>query len=231
MLKGILRDIKDIHSVSVKEGRLLYKLAKEYKGVIVEIGSWKGYSTIWLAKGSQAGECVKVCTIDPHTGSEVHREMYGVVGTYPELIENITKANVGNIVVPMVMTSEQAEKQWGDLPIELLWIDGDHEDIENDIIRWYPHLSLGGIIALHDTVAWASMLPYKVAIREIYKSGNFADIKRVGRITYARKVKTLSNGNKLGNRVALYIRCIYQVFIPYYTRCLILGAKCLGRIR
>jgi hypothetical protein len=41
-----------------KEGELLYNLAKNCtgKGVIVEIGSWKGKSTIWLGKGSKAGK-------------------------------------------------------------------------------------------------------------------------------------------------------------------------------
>ncbi|WP_455277747.1 hypothetical protein [[Eubacterium] cellulosolvens] len=41
-----------------KEGELLYKLAKQCtgKGVIVEIGSWKGKSTIWLGMGSKNGK-------------------------------------------------------------------------------------------------------------------------------------------------------------------------------
>jgi len=53
------------------EGELLYDLAKNCKGngVIVEIGSWTGKSTIWLGKGSKAGNKVKVYAIDPHTGS------------------------------------------------------------------------------------------------------------------------------------------------------------------
>lgn len=233
MMESILKGIKDIQSVAPKEGKLLYKLAKACagKGVIVEIGSWKGYSTIWLAKGSQAGECTKVYAIDPHTGSEVHRRECGVVNTYPEFIANITKLDVGNIIVPMVMTSEQAEKQWSELPIELLWIDGDHDDIEADFIRWYWHLNIGGIIALHDTVAWTNMLPYRVAIREIYKSGNFADIKRVMSITYARKVDGLTRRNKINNLCALYRRNIYQLFIPYYTKGLVVADYALRTVR
>lgn len=40
------------------EGGLLYNLAKNCKGngVIVEIGSWKGKSTIWLGAGSKDWE-------------------------------------------------------------------------------------------------------------------------------------------------------------------------------
>ncbi len=59
-IKGWLKD---------KEGQLLYDLAKNCtgKGVIVEIGSWKGKSTTWLAHGSKEGNKVRVYAIDPHT--------------------------------------------------------------------------------------------------------------------------------------------------------------------
>lgn len=48
-----------------KEGETLYKLAKDClpNTVIVEIGSWKGKSTIWLSKGSKAGNNLKVFEI------------------------------------------------------------------------------------------------------------------------------------------------------------------------
>src|SRR5687768_10612282 len=53
------------------EGKLLYRLSKQCtgRGVIVEIGSWKGKSTTWLGLGSCAGKGVQVHAIDPHTGS------------------------------------------------------------------------------------------------------------------------------------------------------------------
>ena len=51
------------------EGRYLYKLAQlnHGKGAIVEIGIWKGKSTIWLAFGSMGAGGDKVYAIDPHT--------------------------------------------------------------------------------------------------------------------------------------------------------------------
>ena len=231
MIEDILKNINDVHSVSAKEGRLLYKLAKECtgKGVIVEIGSWRGYSTICLAKGSQDGKWVKVYAVDPHTGSDIHRQMYGSVNTFNEFIGNITIAGVKDIITPLVMTSEDATKEWGGLPIELLWIDGDHEMAEFDFDIWYPHVIEGGIVALHDTTAWD--LPYKVAIRDIYKSGNFVGIKRVGSITYAHKIDVLTRRNKIDNMGALYRRNIYQLLIPYYTKGLIMAARILRKVR
>ena len=46
--KKIVKDIDPQHSVSDKEGEFLYNMAKNCtgKGVIVEIGSWMGRSTI-----------------------------------------------------------------------------------------------------------------------------------------------------------------------------------------
>jgi predicted O-methyltransferase YrrM len=64
--------------LSDNEGELLFNLAKNCKGEgkIVEIGSWKGKSTVWLASGSKSGKNVKVYAIDPHTGSSEHKEKY-----------------------------------------------------------------------------------------------------------------------------------------------------------
>ncbi|KKL12400.1 hypothetical protein LCGC14_2536140 [marine sediment metagenome] len=224
-----LMDVRDSFSCTIKEGEVLYKLAMKSKEAIVEIGSWKGYSTIWLAKGSEVGNRLFVYTIDIFDG-DINKLVTGEGETYEVFLENIKKKGVNNIVVPMAMKSEDAEKDWI-VPIGLLFIDGDHEDIEKDYARWYPHLEVGGIIALHDTVYGYDMLPYKVAIRELYKSGNFTDIKRVGCITYARKVQGLSNMNRIKNKSALCLRYIYQLFIPYYTKALILADKCIKRIK
>jgi len=86
-IKQLVHNIDRKHSVSDKEGEFLYNITKACtgKGVIVEIGSWKGVSTIWLGKGSKTGNSVKIYAIDPHTGSPIHREMYGKIWTFEEL--------------------------------------------------------------------------------------------------------------------------------------------------
>ncbi|MFQ5539676.1 MAG: hypothetical protein ACE5FB_04695, partial [Candidatus Binatia bacterium] len=55
--------------LTLNEGKYLCKLAKlnPRKCPIVEIGSWKGKSTIWLALGTIAVGGDKVYSIDPHT--------------------------------------------------------------------------------------------------------------------------------------------------------------------
>src|SRR5712691_13572252 len=51
-----------------EEGEALYDLARACtgKGVIVEIGSWVGKSTICLGRGSLAGASVPIYAVDPH---------------------------------------------------------------------------------------------------------------------------------------------------------------------
>jgi predicted O-methyltransferase YrrM len=56
--------------LSDRQGRALFDAAAKATGggAIVEIGSWKGRSTTWLASGARlAGQ--RVYAIDPHRGS------------------------------------------------------------------------------------------------------------------------------------------------------------------
>ena len=167
----------------------LYRAAKKVeKGAIVEIGSWKGLSTIWLAKGSQAGHKAKVYAIDPHIGAEEHKQK-GKVWTYDIFLANIKKAEIEDIAIPIVKTSEEANKKWNK-PIGLLFIDGahDYELVKLDFELWYPHLIKGGIIAFHDSAPWSGWEgPIKVVQEKIYNNPNFTDIGEIKSITFAKK--------------------------------------------
>ena len=122
------------------------------KGVIVEIGSWKGKSTISLGKGSKAGNNVPVYAIDPHTGASDTIALFGHICTFKEFESNIAAANLHDIVNPIVLTSEEAAKNFNK-PIEFIFIDGDHEYefAKLDFQLWYPKLITGGIMAFHDS--------------------------------------------------------------------------------
>jgi len=173
-----------------KEGQLLYKLASECsgEGTIVEIGSWKGKSTIWLAHGSKAGKNTTIYAVDPHTGSDQTKEAVGEQNTYPEFRANLRRAGVADIVKPLVMTSEQAAQDFNE-PIELIFIDGDHsyDMVRLDFELWFPKLVIDGYIAFHDSVnGWPG--PEKVVNEFIRNSAHFTDVEVMGSITYAKKV-------------------------------------------
>ena len=106
------------------EGELLYNLAKKSKGngVIVEIGSWKGKSTIWIGNGSKRGKKIKIYAIDPHIGSSEHQETDDKVWTFEEFQKNIKAAKVNDIINPIVKTSEEVAKDFNK-PVEFIFID------------------------------------------------------------------------------------------------------------
>lgn len=192
--------------LAVDEGELLFALARNCtgKGVIVEIGSWKGKSTIWLAKGSKSGNRVKVYAIDPHQGTPNRQ---GEPSTFPEFEKNIRDAGVADIVMPIVKISEDAAREF-DYPVEVIFIDGNHEyeSVKRDFELWFPKLIDGGVIAFHDTTKWAG--PRRLVSEKIYKSRNFSDVSLIYSITAARKTTQNSIGQRLRSLVMQAIwRC------------------------
>jgi len=194
-----------------KEGELLYNLAKECRGrgVIVEIGSWKGKSTIWLGKGSQAGKRLKIYAIDPHTGSTEHKKELGKINTFKEFKRNIKKAKIEKLVIPIVKTSKSAAKDFNKL-IELIFIDGDHsyEMVKLDFEMWFPKVIEGGIIAFHDTTNWPG--PKKVVSHFVYKSNIFRNVNFIRSITYAKKIEKNSLKDRLRSKYILLIKSLYS---------------------
>lgn len=208
------------HSVNEKEGELLYNLAKKCQGkdCIVEIGSWKGVSTIELAKGSKDGNKCKIYAIDPHTGSPEQRKNNEKIWTFDIFKENIKKAKVDDLIIPIVKTSERAEKKW-DKKIELLWIDGRHsyEFVLKDFLIWNKHLMEKGTIAFHDTSYGG---PKKVVDKYLYGGHQFKNIKFLSTITFAQKSKKINTIDKIKNRfsflkksIYLFIRRIYYIYL------------------
>jgi len=163
-------------ATSDREVKRLFLLARHSKeGAVVEIGSWRGRSTAYLAKAAEAaGIGNKVYGIDSHfEGSEqIFRD-------------NMEKAGLNHIVVPIVMRSEDAIKQWSD-PISLLFIDGghDYESVWRDFTLYEPWVIDGGVIAFHDRFAEG---PCRVIRDYVLKTGSFGNIVAVDGILFAIK--------------------------------------------
>ncbi len=174
--------------IVLEEAELLYFLASEgeCKGEVVEIGSFQGYSTIWLASGSKDRNKGNIYSIDPQC-TDLHGNNEAIFRS------NIKKAGLDNYIVPIVKTSTEASKDWN-RPIRLLFIDGahDYENVKNDFLLWEKHLVSGGIVAFHDCycIFWPDV--GKVVNEYIFNSDNFSVIGCVNTIIYARKVEKLS---------------------------------------
>jgi len=113
-----------------EEGEALYDLARTCtgEGVIVEIGSWMGKSTICLGRGSLAGASVPIYAIDPHTD---HR--------FGDFKANVDRAGITDLVTPIASLSQPAADDFHE-PIELLFVDGSHEYdlVLEDFEKWVP---------------------------------------------------------------------------------------------
>ncbi|MBP7146264.1 MAG: class I SAM-dependent methyltransferase [Acidobacteria bacterium] len=180
---SIEREIDEIKAFEVegwlteREGEVLYHLARgcSGRGAIVEIGSYKGRSTVWLARGAMRGPGRQVIAIDPF-----------LVSGFDEFKANLARTGTDNAVIPIVRTSDEALALVNE-PIELLFIDGRHEYpyIARDMELWFPKVMEGGIMAFHDTTCWPG--PRKVMEDCVHGSGLFTNIRLVDSVTFAEK--------------------------------------------
>lgn len=175
--------------IKFEEGYYLYSLAKRSRLPVVEIGSWKGKSTIFLALGSKSGHRSLVNAIDPHTGSPEFYVVFGrenEIWSYDDFIRNISNFRVDDVVRPILATSVEAAKEWSG-KIGLLWIDGSHyySQVKQDLDNWEPFVEIGGVIALHDS-HWDGP---KRLIRERFHTPKYGPINFVNSIAAVTKLR------------------------------------------
>ena len=145
------------------EGRQLYgwAVAAARLGPLLEIGSYCGRSTLWLAQAAQLHGTV-VYAVDHHRGSEEHQlgeshhdpalvDATGQVDTFTEFRRNIAQAGLEEAVVPIVASSGQLAPHW-QAGLGMVFIDGGHslKAALTDYRAWAPHICPGGILAIHD---------------------------------------------------------------------------------
>lgn len=128
---------------------------------IVEVGSWQGASTCYLATEiMNRQKDIELYAVDTWQGSDedAHikqiKEMGGSDVLFNRFNNNMSAAGVSHIVKPMRMTSIEASKQFEDNSVDVVFIDASHKykDVLNDINHWYPKVKKGGKISGHDYV-------------------------------------------------------------------------------
>lgn len=194
------------------EGIFLYESAKKVKqkNAIVEIGSWKGRSTICLGKGAKDGNQATVYAIDPHVGSSLHQNMFGSVDTFQEFTQNIRNAKVDQHIEPIRDTSENAIKNFGN-SIEFIFIDGTHKFkfVNLDLKLWFPKVVNGGIIVFHDS--WHFPGPNLSTAIVLLISSKIKNPKMVDTMTYFEKVEKNSFVDRMKNICFLIFRTLFGI--------------------
>ena len=145
--------------ISPKSGQFLYTMCymQQLEGDVVEIGSWQGRSTSFLARAVNNSKNGKFYAIDHFKGNVGKEKCYVVGKNDLSDLKNIFKSNmerVGlcNSVQLLNMPNELAEQKIGNINIRFLFIDGDHmkKGVEKDIELFFPKLIPGSIVVFDD---------------------------------------------------------------------------------
>jgi predicted O-methyltransferase YrrM len=159
-------------------------------GVIVEIGSFKGRSTVMLATVSAHYNLPPVVSIDPHNSPVLlNRTANANATSYDEFLHSIHSAGVAaNVEVHRAYSSEVAAN-WAasSRPIRLLWIDGDHTyaGAKQDLDTFLPYVQPGGVVAFHDSLHEFPG-PIRVFVEDILCSPQFGTAGFVHSIAWSQ---------------------------------------------
>lgn len=155
------------------EKQTLYRLAQQVPnhGVIVEIGSFKGGSTICFAAGASAKgvtiHCIDTFMAENVTGNE-GQDTYAAFLHNTAIYRDMITVHRG---YSYDMHGEFSEQ------IDLLFVDGDHsyEGVTSDLRLYVPRMHDNAILIMHDS----AHLPIQQAIREFILP---IEIKRLARL-------------------------------------------------
>jgi predicted O-methyltransferase YrrM len=174
--------------------------ALEAPATVVEIGSYRGRSSIVL--GSAAPDGVEVIAIDPHAGND--RGPQQIEGTPDEgqqdhdrFVANLAAAGLSDRVRHV---RKPASDAGGDVsgPIDLLYVDGAHRygPARDDIRDWGRRVADGGTLLIHDS--FSSIGVTLALIRLLFFSSRFRYQGRSSSMAIYRR-ESLSTGERLRN--------------------------------
>ena len=156
-------------------------------GAVVEIGSFRGKSTVVLAQAAGS-----VIAIDPHAGSdrgpqEIEAEASRGDADHEAFLSNLAAAGVADRVRHVRKFSSDAH---GDVagPLSLLYVDGAHrfDPARADLAGWGGRVRPGGTMLVHDafssigvTLALLFVCAGSRSWRYVGRTGSLAEYERV----------------------------------------------------
>ncbi len=210
-LSDVLAKVADVEGwMTDDQARRLYDLSGDLGAgtTIVEIGSFRGRSTIVLALAAADG--VDLVAIDPHAGGDRGPQEIDpdeALGDDDNSVfcANLAAAGVADRVRHVRKMSNSA---LGDVAgeIDLLYIDGAHrfEPARADIVEWGNKVSGGGTLLIHDsfssigvTLALLTTTFGSARWRYIGRSRSLAEYERANLVAVERVTNTLRQALQL----------------------------------
>ena len=195
-------------------------------GRIVEIGSFRGRSTIVLAKA--ADDTVELVAIDPHGGDDRGPNEYTPDrelgdSDHATFHANLVTAGVESRVRHIRRRSADALGEVA-APIDMLYIDGAHryQFAKPDIERWGPRVRDGGTLMIHDSYNAVGVM--LAQLRLLFGSRTFRYVGRSGSLAEYRHA-ALSGRERVANALR------QTAELPYFVRNCIVKVALVGKIR
>jgi hypothetical protein len=172
---------------------------------IVEIGSFRGRSTIVLALGAVDG--VSIVAIDPHLGGDRGPQEYG---DQPELGDADHEAFAANLEAAGIAERVRHVRRFSQDALDdvsgeiaLLYVDGAHRFVpaRADLRRWGARVPVGGRLLVHDsfssvgvTLALAVEVIGRAGWSYRGRSGSLAEYERVADLPGAARAAQAARG-------------------------------------
>jgi predicted O-methyltransferase YrrM len=228
-LQAALGAIGDVEGwLSEGQARRLWHAGKAVTppGQIVEIGSFRGRSTIVLSRA--AAEGVQVIAIDPHGGGDRGPQEFTPDAERGDsdnrlFRANLERAGVNGRVRHVRRMSNEAH---GDVdgPIDMLYVDGAHRyaPARDDIAAWGARVPAGGTMLVHD--AYNANGVMLAQVRLLFASGRWRFVGRTRSLAQYRR-EDLAPVARLGNLLR------QAVHLPYWVRNSLIKVALLARLR
>ena len=189
LMPGLMQTARVVRGfLSEKEMKFLAVTAAcaTAEGVILEIGSFMGKSTVILATAGQFVPGTHVVAVDPMDYRPSFDPKRGQETCLGDFKTNLRHAKVEHLVELHQMRSQELAPSWK-RPIRFLWIDGDHsyEGAKSDFDLFSPFLADGAIVALHDCFKH-DVGPLRVLAEDMLLAKHFGAAGACGSIGWAQ---------------------------------------------
>lgn len=145
--------------VTPESGKMLYALCamQSISGDVVEIGSWQGRSTSFLARAVHDSGNGRFFAVDHFRGNVGKENSYVVdkndlSDLKSNFLNNMKKLGLQSMVNLLDMSNSEAAAKFRPGQIRFLFIDGDHtaQGVSRDIELFFPNLCSGAIVVFDD---------------------------------------------------------------------------------